>query len=271
VVVSRFTRVTETDLVIGDAVAANSVRTVWLSPLKALTEPATAGSRRGATGRDIMRFYASLMGDVPYTSATVALLESDLPGGHSPGYFAVIKTPLALSPATWRGDPAAFENFPEFFLAHELAHQWWGQAVGWKNYHEQWISEGFAQYFAALYAPKARGERLFTDMVRHRRWAISDSDQGPVHLGYRLGLVKGMCACSARSSIARRRCSTCCDGLATRSFCGVADFADRRRGWHQDLGALEAGPAGCSILLRALDLRHGHPQSDALIGAATWS
>ena len=58
---------------------------------------------------------------------------------------------------TWRGDPASFENFPQFFLAHELAHQWWGQAVGWKNYHEQWISEGFAQYFAALYAQKIAG------------------------------------------------------------------------------------------------------------------
>ncbi len=43
------------------------------------------------------------------------------------------------------------------FLAHEVAHQWWGQAVGWKNYHEQWISEGLAQYFAALYAGSDRG------------------------------------------------------------------------------------------------------------------
>ena len=97
-----------------------------------------------------------------------------------------------MSNASWRGDPATFEGFPEFFLAHELAHQWWGQAVGWKNYHEQWLSEGFAQYFAALYAQKTRGERTFVDMLRQfRRWSLSDSDQGPVHLGYRLGHVKG--------------------------------------------------------------------------------
>jgi hypothetical protein len=139
----------------------------------------------------ILQFYASLMGDAPYTSAAVALIESDLPGGHSPGYFAVINTPLAFAAPNWRGDPASFENFPQFFLAHELAHQWWGQAIGWKNYHEQWISEGFAQYFAALYAQRSRGDRVFADMLRQfRRWSLSESDQGPVHLGSRLGLVK---------------------------------------------------------------------------------
>jgi hypothetical protein len=139
----------------------------------------------------ILQFYASLMGDAPYTSAAVALIESDLPGGHSPGYFAVINTPAAFATPNWRGDPASFENFPQFFLAHELAHQWWGQAIGWKNYHEQWISEGFAQYFAALYAQRSRGDRVFADMLRQfRRWSLSESDQGPVHLGSRLGLVK---------------------------------------------------------------------------------
>jgi hypothetical protein len=139
----------------------------------------------------ILQFYASLVGDAPYTSAAVALIESDLPGGHSPGYFAVLNTPPSFAPVNWRGDPASFDGFPQFFLAHELAHQWWGQAIGWKNYHEQWISEGFAQYFAALYAQKSRGDRVFADMLRQfRRWSLSESDQGPVHLGSRLGLVK---------------------------------------------------------------------------------
>ena len=38
-----------------------------------------------AEAQAILQFYSSLMGDAPYTSAAVALIESDLPGGHSPG------------------------------------------------------------------------------------------------------------------------------------------------------------------------------------------
>ena len=144
------------------------------------------------TAAEILRLYASLIGDAPYGALTLAMVEDELPGGHAPGYFAMINNPPPVSPYNWRNDPAAFQGFPEFFLAHELAHQWFGQALGWKNYHEQWLSEGFAQYLAALYAKERRGEGAFRDVLRQfRRWAIEDSDQGPVYLGYRLGHIKG--------------------------------------------------------------------------------
>ena len=141
---------------------------------------------------DILRFYTSILGDVPYDTFTLALTESDLPGGHSPAYFAILHQPIPTTPFVWRNDPVSFDNYPSFFLAHEVAHQWWGQSVGWKNYHEQWISEGFAQYFAALYADRERGPEQFTSVMRQmRRWAIDMSPQGPIYLGYRLGHIKG--------------------------------------------------------------------------------
>ena len=143
---------------------------------------------------DILGFYASLVGDVPYPTFTLALTDAILPGGHSPAYFAVLNQPLPLPPGvmmSWRTDPVAFSSYPTFFLAHELAHQWWGQAVGWKNYHEQWLSEGFAQYFAALYAEYRNGPEVFSDVLSQmRRWSLRHSDQGPVYLGNRLGRIE---------------------------------------------------------------------------------
>ena len=140
---------------------------------------------------DILRFYRSIVGDSPYQAITLALIENALPGGHSPGYFVALNMPLPNTPLVWRSDPANFEGFPEFFLAHELAHQWWGQAVGWQNYHEQWLSEGFAQFFAGLYAEHRRGDQVFGDMLRQwRKWSLDRSDQGPIYLGYRLGHIR---------------------------------------------------------------------------------
>ena len=140
---------------------------------------------------DIASFYAALLGDVPYPTLTVALTDSRLPGGHSPAYFAVMNHELPRQPGimvSWRTDPVSFSSYPSFFLAHEIAHQWWGQAVGWKNYHEQWLSEGLAQYFAALYAERHGDPEVFGDILRQmRRWAMRHSDEGPIYLGYRLG------------------------------------------------------------------------------------
>jgi aminopeptidase N len=104
----------------------------------------------------------------------------------------VLYTPLPTSSPNWSSDPAAFMAFPEYFIAHELAHQWWGQAVGWRTYHDQWISEGFSQYFAALYARKRRGNELFGDMLRRMvKWSRDQGKAGPVALGYRLGHIQG--------------------------------------------------------------------------------
>jgi hypothetical protein len=189
-VVSRMSRVSEKPMTIAASRPGADIDTVTVS-VEAQPRLQGRGRQIATQVEDIMKFYSTLVGEAPFPSMTIALVESELPGGHSPGYFAVLNDPVPGTNNSWRGDPASFDGFPEFFLAHELAHQWWGQALGWKNYHEQWLSEGFAQYFAALYGRQARGDRVFGDMLRQfRRWSLSQSDQGPVHLGYRLGHIK---------------------------------------------------------------------------------
>jgi hypothetical protein len=198
-VISRFVRSDAVTLALPQpAQPPDGDSPLWGASSDALKLAVAASPRQGPQSKpildraaDIARYYASLIGDCPYPSFTIALVEARLPGGHSPAYFAQLNQPLPTSRYVWRNDPAAFENYPEFFLAHELAHQWWGQAIGWRNYHEQWLSEGFAQYFAALYAEHHRGHDVFSTMMRQvRRWALEDDDQGPIYLGYRLGHIK---------------------------------------------------------------------------------
>ena len=183
-IISRFNRLDTTRITAGNSDVSLHLQSTPRAAIRVrdMSERATA----------VFSFYASLVGDAPYPSFTLAVAESDRPGGHSPPYFAVLNQVVAGSTFVWRNDPVSFENYPTFFLAHEIAHQWWGHAVGWKNYHEQWLSEGFAQYFAALYAEKERESTVLPSLLRQmRHTAIDASAEGPVYLGYRLGHIQG--------------------------------------------------------------------------------
>jgi len=42
-------------------------------------------------------------------------------------------------------------------IVHELAHQWWGDMITCRNWHEIWLNEGFATYCEALYYEATEG------------------------------------------------------------------------------------------------------------------
>jgi len=142
----------------------------------------------GARVSDMLHFYSTLVGDAPYSSFTLATVDDNVLGGHSPAYLTVLRERLPTSEINWRADPVAFDQVPYFLLAHEVAHQWWGQAVGWNNYHEQWLSEGLAQYFAVLYAGATQGPSTMRDLLSEMRSSVLDMPEaGPIALGNRLG------------------------------------------------------------------------------------
>jgi hypothetical protein len=90
-----------------------------------------------------------------------------------------------------------FTGFVQEVTPHEVAHQWWGHAVGWASYHDQWLSEGFAEFSAGLFLQQAVAgnwqkdyiqfwERLQRRILEKNNFSIAPNDAGPLWLGTRL-------------------------------------------------------------------------------------
>ena len=139
--------------------------------------------------QEMLAFYARRFGPSPFPTLGLVVAEGETPGGHSPPGLVYLQVrPPALRSRSLPEDPSNFSDLPGFFLAHETAHQWWGEGMAPANYRERWLSEAWAQYSAALWLRERLGEGAFRGMMdRMARWATRFDSSGPIHLGQRLG------------------------------------------------------------------------------------
>jgi hypothetical protein len=124
--------------------------------------------------RDIdssIHFYETFSGPFPFRTLSV----SQIPGAFGQGWpgLLYLSTFSFLSPeAQHRAglSSAGQQAFTDIVPYHEVAHQWWGNVVGWSSYRDQWIDEAIANYLALLFAdgrkPSEHALRVWLERYR---------------------------------------------------------------------------------------------------------
>lgn len=144
-----------------------------------------------------LAFYEARFGPYPLDYLTVVTV----PRGFSQGFLSFLTLShytLALPANAWvvRGPADTREEQRRETVAHELAHQWWGNMVGWYNYRDQWLSEALATFSATTFMADRAEHRSAYLARRSDEWKVSLSratnsgfvieSVGPVVLGERL-------------------------------------------------------------------------------------
>jgi aminopeptidase N len=140
-------------------------------------------------------FMAGKFGPPPLRSLTV----SPIPGAFGQGFPGLVYLSTMSYMRPEDRPPNASGSFQQTFFsdllhAHEIAHQWWGNAVATSGGQDAWLMEALANYSALLYLEKRRGARALDSVLGEYRKRLlaqtpegrSKESMGPVVWGSRL-------------------------------------------------------------------------------------
>ena len=156
--------------------------------------PASNAETVAQTSARAVEFFSRAFGPYPYGSLAL----SQMPGRNSQGWpgLVFLSSYVFLSPEELRQahlSPVALLHFSGFMQVHEIAHQWWGDLIGWKSYRDQWLVEGLASYSAILALEKDRPAACKQVLQVYREQLLAKNAEGeevaqagPVTLGLRL-------------------------------------------------------------------------------------
>jgi len=160
------------------------------------------GNGSGWTGRgvreevmkavtDSLQFYEEKFGPYPLDELTVTTANRNFSQGMLG--FVTLANGVMNDLGVWNRFFGVEDR--RLVIAHEVAHQWWGDQVGWTSYRDQWISEAMAGYAALLFGKERLDDKYSgVDLTSGWRSELTASlpdgrsleSVGPVVLGARL-------------------------------------------------------------------------------------
>lgn len=120
------------------------------------------GFRDYAIAKDILEYFIDNVGPYPY--AKLANVQSTTRYGGMENASNIFYFENSVTQ----------KESPEFLMAHEIAHQWFGDSASETDWSQLWLSEGFATYFTDLYAEHAYGKEKLDEKLKEERKKVID-------------------------------------------------------------------------------------------------
>jgi Peptidase family M1 domain len=157
-------------------------------------QPAREVQQIAARAAGTVQFLSGELGAFPYSNLEI----TQLPGLLSQSWPGLIYlSSMAFLDQDERRALGLQDPFTELLLSrlmlsHETAHQWWGDAVDWASYRDEWIVEALANYCALMMLEKQDPQAMKIALDYYKTQLLKETpngivdDAGPVTLGSRL-------------------------------------------------------------------------------------
>lgn len=103
-----------------------------------------------------MAYFERTFGTFPWWNDGCKFVESTLQPGSG------MEHQSAISMGYTKNVPL---DISRYILAHELAHEWWGNSITGADYADAWLHEGFAEFCAALAMESVYGKEVYQKMM----------------------------------------------------------------------------------------------------------
>jgi aminopeptidase N len=114
----------------------------------------------------VLQFLSQTVGPYPYEKLALIVGNTRFGGMENSGAIVFTSSLFNPNPAVKLSEKYGIPDGTVSVVAHEIAHQWFGDSVTESTWSDLWLSEGFATYFAGLFIQRYEGEAAFQTYMK---------------------------------------------------------------------------------------------------------